>query len=234
MRCVDMCLLDDPAVAALSLDEFLARLRRCDGCPHAAGDDARLARLLARCRDAASSQRRLHADVRKLEHDIAELNAEAERSDREIAKLERLQQVSSEEIEAELARSVERVREQEREIEALSVPIIHVAQGVFVLPIIGALTAARAKTLTERVLDEIVRAHVGTVILDVTGVGDVDTATADHLIRMVAAMRLLGARPILTGITPDVAQTLAELGVALEGIATCRNVRQALAQLRGP
>lgn len=230
MRCVDVCLLEAPEGDSLPLDDFLARLRRCDECPHAESVDPVVRVLLARMREAAKAQRRAQAQIRKLEHEASEVAAELERYDAQLVKLERLQRVSSDEMEAALAQQVARVREQEREIEALAVPIIHAWNGVFVLPIIGNLTSARARVLTERLLEEVARAQTHTAIIDVTGVGDIDTATADHLIQMVSALRLLGAEPILTGVTAEIARALVDLGVELAGITTVRNVRQALLQ----
>lgn len=230
MRCIDVCLLQSPEAETLPLDEYLVRLRRCDDCPHAKSEDPLLRSLLARTRESAVALRRAHATIRKLEHEATEVSAEIDRYDAQLVKLERLQQVSSEQMEAALAHQVTRVREQEREIEALAVPIIHAWDGVFVLPIIGSLTSARARVLTERLLEEVASAHTHTAIIDVTGVGEIDTATADHLIRMVAAVRLLGAQPILTGVTAEIAQALVGLGVELTGITTLRNVRQALLQ----
>ena len=230
MRCVDVCLLQSPERDTLTLDDYLVRLRRCDECPHQRSDDPLVRSLLARTREAARAQRRAQATIRKLEHEAAEVNVEIARYDTQLVKLERLQQVSNEEMEAALAQQVARVREQEREIEALALPIIHAWDGVFVLPIIGSLTSARARVLTERLLEEVVRARTRTAIIDVTGVVDIDTATADHLIRMVSAVRLLGAEPILTGVTADIARSLVDLGVELVGITTLQNVRQALRQ----
>ncbi|KIG19638.1 RsbR, positive regulator of sigma-B [Enhygromyxa salina] len=228
MRCEGTCLLESEAAQTLELDPFLAQLSRCDDCPHASADNPIVRLLFARASEAGRAHQRLLATIRKLEHEAAEVSAEVTRYDAQIAKLEHLQQVSSQEIEAALVHQVGRVRDQEREIEALSVPIIRILEGTIVLPIIGALTASRARILTERLLDEVARSQIHTPIIDVTGVGDIDTATANHLIRMIEALRLLGAQPILTGVTPEVAQSLVSLGVDLVGYTTLRSVRQAL------
>ncbi len=228
MRCEELCLLHSPERDSLPLDDYLARLRRCDECPHASSDDPVVRSLLSRMREAARAHRRSQATIRKLEHEASEVASEIARYDTQLAKLERLQQISNEEMEAALAHQVARVRDQEREIEALAVPIIHAWDGVFVLPIIGTLTSARARVLTERLLEEVAVMRSHTAIIDVTGVGEIDTATADHLIRMVSALRLLGAAPILTGVTAEIARALVDLGVDLAEITTLRNVRQAL------
>jgi rsbT co-antagonist protein RsbR len=230
MRCEGTCLLETDAADQLPLSEWLTRLRRCDACPHTqpGGGEALVPGLLVRLREAGHELRRAAANVRKLEAEARDITRELDRYEQQITKLERMQQVSSEQIEAALAEQVARVREQEREIEALAVPIIHVWTGVIVLPIIGVLTSARAHVLTERLLAEVAEHRAHTPIIDLTGVGDIDTSTADHLVRMIASLRLLGARPILTGITPDVARMLVELGARLPDVLVLRNVRQAL------
>ena len=228
MRCQSICILereDDE----LDLESFLKQLRRCDGCPHAsdAGDPV-LRRTLVRLRAAARSSRRKSATIRKLAHEQRELQVEIDRYESQITKLERVQVVSSEEIEAALRDQVERVLEQEREIEALSVPLIHIWDGVLVLPIIGAMSTTRAEILTTRLLDEVSARQLHTAIVDVTGVAQIDTHTANNIVNMMRALRLLGTRTLLTGVTPTIAQTLVGLGVELADVETLRNVRQAL------
>ena len=229
MRCKPSCVLELEGDDAPPLKDFLTQLRRCDDCPHASeAAEPVFRRLLERSREAARDDRRKRATIRKLEHEAREVQLEVDRYELTITKLERLQTVSSEQIEVALREQLERVLAQEREIEALSVPLIHIWDGVIVLPIIGTLSAARADVLTARLLDEVSTAQRHTVIIDVTGVRGIDTSTANHIIDMVAALRLLGAKPVLTGVTPDVAQTLVALGVELSEVTTLRSVRQAL------
>jgi len=109
-----------------------------------------------------------------------------------------------------------------------SVPIVQVWDGVLTVPLMGSLDGQRATEMMERLLAEIVRARARYAILDLTAVAVVDTSTADHLVRIVRAIELLGARAIIAGISPAVAQTMVSLGVDLTRLTTLRNLQEAL------
>jgi nitrate/nitrite transport system substrate-binding protein len=110
----------------------------------------------------------------------------------------------------------------------LSTPIIEVSERVLVLPIIGTLDARRADDMTTRLLAEVVRTRARAVVLDLTGVDALDAAMADLLLRAVRSVRLLGADAMLSGISPLVAATLTGLAVDLSGVASSRDLRQAI------
>lgn len=119
---------------------------------------------------------------------------------------------------------------QQQQLRSLSIPIIKVWDGVLAVPIIGSLDGERSDVLMERLLDAIAQGQVRHAILDVTGVDELDTATADQFMRMARAIRLLGAQAVLCGVGPLVAQTLAELGADLGGeLMTFSTLRDALA-----
>jgi len=101
--------------------------------------------------------------------------------------------------------------------------------GVLTLPMIGIVDSGRAARVMDDLLSSVTRHRAKYAILDVTGVDVVDTATANHLISMVRAVRLLGAEGILTGIRPSVAQTVVSLGVDLSSILTLSTLRDGLA-----
>lgn len=101
-----------------------------------------------------------------------------------------------------------------------STPIISVLDDVLALPIIGTLDSERTMQIMENLLTKIVEYEARVVIVDITGVSTVDTLTATHLLKTANAVRLLGARIIITGISPIVAQTLVELGVDLSELET--------------
>ncbi|MCC6558256.1 MAG: HAMP domain-containing protein [Polyangiaceae bacterium] len=113
-------------------------------------------------------------------------------------------------------------------VEALSTPVLEVWSGVLALPVIGAVDAQRAATMTEKLLGEVVRTQCRFVILDVTGVDLIDTATADRLLRVALAVELLGARCVVTGVRPSVAQSLVALDVGLGRLKTARTLEHAL------
>lgn len=122
---------------------------------------------------------------------------------------------------AQLARQNDAIR-------ALSTPVIEVARGVLILPLIGLVDAARAEQIMEQLLVAIVRQAASTVILDLTGVPTIDTAAAHHLLQVTAAAKLLGTRSIITGVSPGNAQTLVRLDVDLAAIATRSSLAVAL------
>lgn len=118
---------------------------------------------------------------------------------------------------------------QRETIEALSTPVIEVWDGIVTLPLLGRLDAARLANATARLLDAVTRLRARVVILDVTGLAELDPDVAAGLLRMLRAAELLGARGVLVGIRPDVAGTLAHLDVGLGRVTVRQNLRQALA-----
>lgn len=146
------------------------------------------------------------------------------------AALERLRKEIDEREVAEktLREKLAFIERQEKAIQALSTPIIQVWNSVLALPIMGSLDSRRAADMMDRLLGDIVRTRSRFTILDLTGVDVVDTATADHLIKIVKAVELLGARAVITGIRPAVAQTMASLGMDLSQLTTLGNLQEGL------
>lgn len=128
----------------------------------------------------------------------------------------------------EIADKLAVIEAQQALIRELSTPVLQVAEGVLAVPLIGALSDARAAEITSKLLGEIVRARAHHAILDVTAVESMDAAMADAFVRMASAIQLLGARAVVTGIQPTVAQSIADLGLDLRGITTCGNLRAGL------
>lgn len=119
------------------------------------------------------------------------------------------------------ARSREEViRQQRADMLELSTPVIKVWDKILTLPIIGTLDSRRAQTMMEALLQRIVETGSTIAILDITGVRTIDTLVANHLIKTVAAARLMGARCILTGVSPAIAQTMIQLGIDIAQITT--------------
>lgn len=131
-------------------------------------------------------------------------------------------------VENELREKLELIQEQQVAIQALSTPIIQVWDGVLTLPIVGTLDSARAADIMDKLLSTIVATRSRFAILDLTGVEGVDTATANHIIQIISAVELLGAKAVVTGIGPLVAQTVVELGVDLSSITTLKDLKQGL------
>lgn len=110
----------------------------------------------------------------------------------------------------------------------LSTPIIKVWVGVLLVPLVGSFDSQRAVDMVDRLLTAVVVERARFVILDLTGVGMVDTATADHFVRIVGAVRLLGAEGVIAGVQPSVAMAMVSLGVDTSGIRTTRDAEEAL------
>jgi rsbT co-antagonist protein RsbR len=108
---------------------------------------------------------------------------------------------------------------QQREISELSTPVVKLWDGILALPLIGTLDSQRTQVVMENLLQTIVDVEAEIAIIDITGVPTVDTLTAQHLLKTVAAARLMGADCIISGIRPQIAQTMVHLGVELNVIS---------------
>ncbi len=117
------------------------------------------------------------------------------------------------------------IRAQQRQLEELSTPVLQLRPGLLILPIIGMLDSRRAQQLTEQLLHAIRARRGKVVVLDVTGVAAVDSRVANHLIQTVDAARLMGATAIVTGVSPEVAQTLVGLGISLGNVTTVADLQ---------
>jgi rsbT co-antagonist protein RsbR len=114
------------------------------------------------------------------------------------------------------------------EITDISTPVIRVWDGILALPIIGTLDSARTQVVMENLLQEIVESGSSIAILDISGVPAVDSLVAQHLIKTVSATRLMGAECIISGIRPEIAQTVVHLGIDLSQIVTKATLASAL------
>lgn len=123
------------------------------------------------------------------------------------------------------------IKEQQALIRELSIPIIEIWPGVLTLPVVGHVDAKRAAEMTERLLASVTAMRARFVILDLTGLEQIDANTADRLLGILRAVPLLGGKTMVAGINPSVANTLVEIGLNLSGVETVRNVSNALAQI---
>jgi rsbT co-antagonist protein RsbR len=112
------------------------------------------------------------------------------------------------------------IQRQQQEMLELSTPVVQLWDGILALPLIGTLDSARTQTVMENLLEKIVETGSEVAILDITGVPTVDTLVAQHLMKAVAAARLMGAECIISGIRPQIAQTIVHLGVDLADVTT--------------
>src|SRR5438094_227801 len=107
------------------------------------------------------------------------------------------------------------IREQQEALRELSTPVLQVRERLLILPIIGVIDSQRARQLTEQLLRGIRANRARVVVIDITGVAAMDSSVANHLVLTVEASRLLGAAVIVTGLSPEIAQTLVKIGVNL-------------------
>ncbi|MDT0137777.1 STAS domain-containing protein [Acidovorax sp. PRC11] len=121
------------------------------------------------------------------------------------------------------------IRRQQEELLELSTPVVKLWDGVLAVPMIGTLDSNRTQVVMETLLQRIVDTESEIAIIDITGVPTVDTLVAQHLLKTVAAIRLMGADCIVSGIRPQIAQTIVHLGIDLQGIHTRATLADALA-----
>jgi len=121
------------------------------------------------------------------------------------------------------------INRQQREMLELSTPVVKLWDGILALPMIGTLDSARTQVVMESLLQKVVETGAQIAILDITGVPTVDTLVAQHLLKTVTALRLMGAECIISGVRPQIAQTIVHLGVDLQGVTTKANLADALA-----
>ena len=121
------------------------------------------------------------------------------------------------------------IARQQEDLLELSTPVVKLWEGVLALPMIGTLDSQRTQVVMESLLERIVETGSEIAIIDITGVPTVDTLVAQHLLKTVTAIRLMGADCIISGVRPQIAQTIVHLGLDLQGIVTKANLADALA-----
>jgi rsbT co-antagonist protein RsbR len=121
------------------------------------------------------------------------------------------------------------IARQQQELLELSTPVVVLWEGILALPLIGTLDSARTQVVMESLLQKIVETGAGIAIIDITGVPTVDTLVAQHLLKTVSAARLMGADCIISGIRPQIAQTIVHLGVNLADVITKSTLADAFA-----
>lgn len=120
------------------------------------------------------------------------------------------------------------IRQQQLEMLELSTPVVTIWNGILALPLIGTLDSSRTQVVMENLLQTIVDTSSEIAIIDITGVPTVDTLVAQHLLKTVSAARLMGAQCVISGIRPQIAQTMVHLGVAFGDVVTKASLADAL------
>ncbi len=129
--------------------------------------------------------------------------------------------------EAYIAARQELITRQQQELMELSTPVVKLWDGILALPIIGTLDSARTQVVMENLLQTVVATNSRFAIIDITGVPTVDTLVAQHLLKTITAARLMGAECIISGVRPQIAQTIVHLGINLEDVMTKANLADA-------
>jgi rsbT co-antagonist protein RsbR len=128
----------------------------------------------------------------------------------------------------ELEDKLATIEQQRAAIRELSTPVMEVWDGILCLTVVGIVDSVRSAQMTEVLLRAISEKATRCAIIDITGIDVMDTKTVDHFVRMAKAVRLLGAECVLTGVSPNIAHTMVDMGVDLADIATHRSLREAL------
>jgi rsbT co-antagonist protein RsbR len=136
-------------------------------------------------------------------------------------------------LETALSEGEEVIHRQRLQLLEVATPVIKLWDGIVAVPLIGTLDSARSQVVMETLLDSIVEQHARFAILDITGVPTVDSLVAQHLMKTVAAARLMGAECIVSGIRPPIAQTIVHLGIDLSSVLTRASLADALAYALG-
>jgi rsbT co-antagonist protein RsbR len=123
----------------------------------------------------------------------------------------------------------ELISRQQQELLELSTPVVKLWDGILALPIIGTLDSARTQVVMENLLQTVVSTNSKFAIIDITGVPTVDTLVAQHLLKTITAARLMGAECIISGVRPQIAQTIVHLGINLEDVTTRARLSDAFA-----
>jgi rsbT co-antagonist protein RsbR len=139
----------------------------------------------------------------------------------------------SERYSRDLQEKLEAIQAQEAAIAELATPILEVWDKVLCMPIVGMVDDARTMDMARTLLATIVQRKASLVVLDITGIHVMDTRVVDHFLRTARAVRLLGARCVLSGVHPNVSQTIVHMGMDLTGIETYQTMRDALRELVG-
>lgn len=222
------CTLLDPAQAELPLEQFLAAYESCSSCPAVeAGGGASLV-LHQRLLQTARSLRKVQSKLRQREQDLQEAQESTLKFEDRIHNMELLYKQSLRQLESQVSLA----QRQTETIRALSAPLLDVGDGVLAMPVIGALDDERAARLSAAMLEGIALRRARFAILDLTGLEQVDAGTATILLRVCAAIRLLGTEIILCGLRSQVAKELVTLGSDLSAVQTVPTLRAALLRCR--
>ncbi|PWI45089.1 STAS domain-containing protein [Streptomyces sp. ICBB 8177] len=196
----------------------------------------RLARMAAARIRAGQSAGQVANEVASLKRSVLELfasepleAAEPERAGVELALVELFATLRLVVMETTLTAGQDVIARQRQQLMEMATPVVQLWDRVVAVPLIGTLDSARSQVVMENLLEAIVAHRAAVAILDITGVPTVDSLVAQHLMKTVAAARLMGAECIVSGVRPAIAQTIVQLGIDLGSVVTRASLADALA-----
>lgn len=228
MRC-PQCVLEFPDACG-TLDDFHEHLRQCDECPLQTAPNASpiIGHLIQRHNEAARALRKLGQRARAAEAHTRDMASAIAKQEFRLELIEEFQKASAAAADAALQEKLTLLEQKEAAIVRLGAPIIHVLDGVVALPLIGDLDNARAESMTATLLDTVAHQGATHVVLDLTGISSLNAETAELLLRVAQAVRLLGAEIMLTGMRADLARTVVTLDVGLGNVRTLPTLKEAV------
>lgn len=228
MRCAQ-CVIENGEFA-MALEDFHEKISQCDECPLQEGVNASpsIRLLVQRHKEAARALRKLGGRARAAEAHARDLDEAIAQQEVKLQVLEDFQKASAESADTALQEKMALLHEKEAAIRKLGAPIIHVLEGVVVLPLIGELDPERAESMTATLLDTVVRIGASHIVLDLTGISALNSETAELLGRVARAVRLLGTDILLTGMRADLARTVVTLDVGFQDVRTLPTLKDAV------
>lgn len=231
MHCEE-CVLEQRS-AAESLDEFHAALGRCDECPLRTTTNASpvVQLLVERHLESARMLRKMTQKLRAMEAHVRDMEISIEHQEEKISMLETIQRAATEDADAALREKDQMVEHLDEAVVSLSTPIIHVFDGVVVLPLVGALDARRAELMTSKLLEAVTHMDATHVIIDLTGIAELNAETITRIANAALALQLLGTETHLTGLRAEAARTAVSLGTDLSHLRTLRTLKEAVVRI---
>lgn len=130
--------------------------------------------------------------------------------------------------EAFIASREEHIKEQVSIIAEMETPVLQVGRGILLVPIIGILDSGRSQAVMDKILQTILATRSKAAIIDITGVAAIDTAVSNHILKISRATRLMGCRCVISGVSPEVAQSIVDLGIDMGDLATEADLQDAI------
>lgn len=215
------------------IDRVFAKLAQCNDCSIERNGLA--GRTVGLLREAGKETRKLRAEINRLKQELRDFQEGTDTDRSRIEKLEQLHTAAMHEVESALAERETAlsdrdalVQQQLADIRALSSPILEISEGVLAVPLIGKLSEERTHDVMHALLTAVIARTCESVVLDLTGLNTLDEQTADRIASLCKAIVLVGARVSISGIQPNVVQTLVTANIDFSSVRMIRNLKDAI------